>query len=552
MIRRIAYCIGLILVASLLTEWLLYSQNSLVQNNQWVVAKRMSTLGLMGADEFLLDRSVLAKNRINLGKYYGFQEIYTKKKMIPKKIFFNFKIDNGSYLDFFIRLNQGAEIGFRLNNRSNRKSFTFVNPGEEKFAKKHFFESNLKFNSWNTAELIVNNSEITLQLNNNKPLDLNFDTPLSGNIGFRAGQRGAFIDDIFINGDKNFSYSETFRRTEHWPRIFLIHLLFTFILVELFQLLIKKYYKFKKADKKKDQRNFIVYQLCISLLIIFLFDYNFWSKKSFSPTSKILFANTPVPTHIFEKKRFFIFQEWARIFSLNQNPRKLIAESGYPIRRIFEGPILCSSNPVQCIDYSQERKIPITPDRSSCKKIIFMGTSQTIGAGASKLSDTFFARIHKSLIKNQKVSCLVSLNLAKSGSNLKEIINQYRNHFSDFDPDLMIINIAHNDRKQAIEKNLPILLELNQKLGTKSIILEEANSVVSDGKDDRLVNKHNLMKRIAAKYNVSTIPLHTKLQEIEAQELGVMWWDICHMTDYGQKVTADWLTKKIVESGIYN
>src|SRR5215470_2985516 len=92
-------CVVVLPCAALVTEIVLYSQNSLYLNNQWIVQKRMMKMGLIRADEYLLTRTPLARNFLNLGSYNGYQEVIYRRPLTLGEIEFRFQIEDGSYLD---------------------------------------------------------------------------------------------------------------------------------------------------------------------------------------------------------------------------------------------------------------------------------------------------------------------------------------------------------------------------------------------------------------------------------------------------------------------
>jgi hypothetical protein len=91
-------CVVVVPCAVLVTEIVLYSQNSLYLNDRWIVQKRMMKMGLMGADEFLLTRTPLAQNLLNLGSYHGYQEVIYRQPVTLAKLNFDFRSRMGPIL----------------------------------------------------------------------------------------------------------------------------------------------------------------------------------------------------------------------------------------------------------------------------------------------------------------------------------------------------------------------------------------------------------------------------------------------------------------------
>jgi len=103
-------CVVVLPCAVLVTEIVLYSQNSLYLNDRWIVQKRMMEMGVMGADEFLLTRTLLAQNLLNLGSYHGYQEVIYRQPVTLGQIEFRFQVEDGSYLVSVAKLATDCEI----------------------------------------------------------------------------------------------------------------------------------------------------------------------------------------------------------------------------------------------------------------------------------------------------------------------------------------------------------------------------------------------------------------------------------------------------------
>src|SRR5687768_10727517 len=81
------------LCIAVFTEILLYSQNTLYLNEKWIVSKRKFPFYMMGADDYLLGRSPLSNNQLDLSQWAGFQEVLFHEEMLPKALRFDFKLD---------------------------------------------------------------------------------------------------------------------------------------------------------------------------------------------------------------------------------------------------------------------------------------------------------------------------------------------------------------------------------------------------------------------------------------------------------------------------
>ncbi|MGZ6418666.1 MAG: hypothetical protein ACXWPX_09145, partial [Pseudobdellovibrio sp.] len=72
--------------AVLLTALLIYSQNTVSNNQKWIPQKIMMAYPPGSPMEPIQNRGMLALGRLNLQKYGGFQEVYYSKSVDLKKV----------------------------------------------------------------------------------------------------------------------------------------------------------------------------------------------------------------------------------------------------------------------------------------------------------------------------------------------------------------------------------------------------------------------------------------------------------------------------------
>jgi len=171
-------------------------------------------------------------------------------------------------------------------------------------------------------------------------------------------------------------------------------------------------------------------------------------------------------------------------------------------------------------------------------RVLFVGTSQTIGAGALTLEDTFFALVHRYLRDVTPGSIyLESINVSVSGSHSPLLLKEYDDNYLKFRPDIVVINLFGT----AIDG----FLKQNELYGIKTILLENANTSEKYDTDDLLSN-HEALRRLAKRYNVPVYSLHNFLSQPTIAGSGALWWDYAHLTSYGQGVVGRWLAPKVL------
>ncbi|MCF8060166.1 MAG: SGNH/GDSL hydrolase family protein [Bacteriovoracaceae bacterium] len=543
-----SYFLGIVLLALILTELLFYSQNNLLQNNQWIGEKRMLKFSLLGSDEFLLSRSTLSKNQLDLSTFWGYQAVKSKKKFIPKSGSFDFLVPKNSYLDFQFILSENKRIGIRLNNLRSKKIVSFIKSSNGEFSNKLYLEHTLP-EGWSNLQFFIDQKSLKLFLNSIEITRIALNEPLEASIGFHAGITGAIVDNIFVEEKNGMTFKESFRfKTKARPQVVFIHGILMFLLIEILTFLSRLMIKTKSNFRIKT-RLFFTYQFIMASFLLFLFDFYYLSSFQHFNLSKEIFTRESAVLNKGEYYRFDFFRKWALALRVIEKEKKLLELNNYTTNRIWKGPLLCTSNPVRCLSYGQIDEVTNKfSDFRNCNRIIFLGTSQTVGAGASDIGKTIFAQVHESISNHQREKCLVSLNLAISGSNADELFKRYKDAFKLFSANLMVINLSNNDVPDNFGKKLSLILDYNKGLNTKSILVKEANSIDHDNVNYLRV-KHEIMNEVGHNYNVPILPFHSAMSNLQNQDLGMMWWDFVHLTDFGQKLASDWLSKEILKIG---
>ena len=176
---------------------------------------------------------------------------------------------------------------------------------------------------------------------------------------------------------------------------------------------------------------------------------------------------------------------------------------------------------------------------------MFIGTSQTIGAGARDLDETFFARVHHHLRDAlPHDNAVESFNVSVSGLQARELLSEYEGHYQGLHPNLVVINLSNTDvDPQSFSTSMRRFLMLNQESGIKTLLIEEANS--REHTSHLLVN-HRELEKLGAEFHVAVYSLHEYLNQPSIVARGALWWDPVHLTSYGHELVSDWLTPKLL------
>ncbi len=170
-------------------------------------------------------------------------------------------------------------------------------------------------------------------------------------------------------------------------------------------------------------------------------------------------------------------------------------------------------------------------------RVLFIGSSQTWGAGALHPQDPFVKRLEDRFNResNGKTS-YEFINSGISGERVARLLKPYSEEWIHWNPKIVLINLSNNDTDtEKFAKYLPKFVQLNESKKIKTILILEANSL--EQTRDFLATNHQTMKKVAAEYHLPVIDLHQCL--LENYDSGFLWWDFVHPTSYGHALAAD-------------
>jgi lysophospholipase L1-like esterase len=542
-------CVVVLPCAVLITEIVLYSQNSLYLNDRWIVQKHMMKMGVMGADEFLLTRTPLAQNLLNLGSYYGYQEVIYRQPVTLNQIEFRFQVEDGSYLDLTYNRDDSGYSGLRLSRREDMPSIVFESTENGRFRSKTLIPIEAIGPGWHTASIRSSSSGLTVKVDQETSAMPTTSRFAAGLIGFRAGMNGARIDDVVIQPLTGPSFRENFRNAKNWPRTFACNVGLLLLFGALFsRISLGKFWVATKEGLFHWTLISVVGLVCAGCwYVVDYYLYSKWVPRGFAIT-RPLFSKEDFSIPSFERLRFIAFEAWYGLLGGETITHKGVADRGYPTHRIYRGPIYCGPAKGTCIEGMRPATVGEKLDKSSTYRVLFIGSSQTVGAGAKDLEDTFFVRVHHYL--SEAISPkfqLESVNLSVSAYRAEELLPDFKSRYRDFQPDLVVINLSFNDRRspENFFDAMTRFLDFTNAAGIKTILLEEANSVETDSPKGFFAN-HQILRRLGRKYRVPVLPLHDFLSESARLGNGTLWWDQVHLTSYGQEMTAAWLAPQVL------
>lgn len=480
------YLLTTALAAGMICESVMHRRNTLHNNGAWLSSKLGLEKGVIGAAAYVLTRPALAMNVLNLGAWLGHQEVLFRQPVRARRVEFDFRLDDDAYLAFVFNKHADGFAGFRFSRNAHYESIAFSATASGRFLDRHPLELGALDDGWNHAVVEFGEQDVTLGVGGEVVGRWDGMVREPRQVGFRAGAVPARVDNVVIDGGEPLGvFRETFAGRRGWPRIILAT---ATALILLHGLLLA----FVVARRGGAHAPRIFYLVTVNVSIL-------------------------VGVGLYYLTDFFVLSH-------------RYAPPGYS-----RGYVSTIESPAEVRQRLRETYAPSPVDGTV--RILFIGTSQTWGAGARTEDETFVRRIERALNEGaaspRRVECI---NAGISGTDSGDLLRYYREEWIHWDPRVVVINLATNDmRPDVLGSNLAEFLSLNRAHGIRTLLVMEANSTEHEREQLRL--NHEAMRRIAAAHPTPVVSLHTYLAG--RYDAGFLWWDFAHLTSAGHELAAE-------------
>lgn len=492
-------CIGLqILLGVVLSRTYMLRHNTIYNTAFWIPTKSNLEMRVMGAQSFASDLQTLAMGHLNLGAWHGFQELLYKDKLKVKDIAFDFNLEPDSYLNvIFNKTDKGFScVRLSVNSRFNSEYFV-VSPVGRFLERMPIDTSTLRARRWHNAKLLFDDDAFSLILDDKEIEHFSEHISREQRVGFRGGFRNAHIDNVLIHQLNSRNLYESFSNDNDAFRITALFL----VLVGVVNGLIFLWLKFTSWTKGSRTGPYIAMLNAVFIVISALgFVYLYMTAQYY-----------PLLDESLEKRE----ANWRVSTTADIVDHIRITYGEMPNENIY--------------------------------RILFVGSSQTWGAGASKQSTTFVNIIEDKLNSSQSQEIQFEcINAGISSADSSDLLGLYKKEWLKLEPRIVIINLSNNDSDVDIfTSNLQEMIEISVAEGIQPILILEANSV--EIVNDILDRNHEAMRRVGATHNVPLIDMHAYLSK--KYDEGFLWWDFVHLTDFGQELLAEKLYFELEDGG---
>jgi lysophospholipase L1-like esterase len=555
---------GILWIAFVLeaAQFIQYSRNVLLTNGQWVSSKLLMQMYVMGSEQFMTTRNPLFRNRLHLGEWHGFNEVSLKELVEPAAIEYRFRLSPGAYLYFIFNRSASGHYGIRLSRNAKFPSMFYQANRLNKFVSRTALDltPGRLHDGWHNLVLSFGSGEVIANLDGAALASMPVKIEGPQIIGLRGGFLPADVDSVRITGkDGRTILDDSFSNRRHyWTTLAAVAVVSLLVIGLTTVPLLRRHspYEFKLGVF----RCLIGLGVAIMVLsLLFAFDYFFWSSrylyKDYLPGGAHAFAvNVQIEAL---RQKLFLYPKGVNAFPLDKELSAAITRwdgdhrldggrfhRGKPIifreivRYTREHPMV-----PEFLDEGQVRGLPPKSDRTI--RVAFLGTSQTWGSGAERISETFVARCHRLLAQALGDISVETYNFSISGSNSTELLTKYAELWRFSGPDLLVINLSTNDGKShTLTANLRTLAHLARAAGGRVVFLLEPNAAEVDHRG--LQEKHSAIQRLGQELHVPVWNLDGYMSSDPVYDSGIMWWDKVHLTSYGHDVVAEWLAPQML------
>lgn len=475
--------------------------NTLVNNGRWVSSKEALGIKVMGAPAYTRFTQALAYGYLHLDAWHGYQEVLIREKMPLRDADFDFFLTPDAYFSFVLKTPDGAS-GIRVSANSTLKNICFAAKNDGEFAQQQeILVPPIPTNQWSHFSFRTEAAGVKILING-APVDTGaFVFPRFCSPGFRGCERQVGIDNVVFRGEGGFAFEDTFQNME-------------------------------------GRVSHSVYALVLVILLNFAFYYSH---------------------HLFRALDDIFAVSWAVFNILIALTATLIVAVGY-----FSGGFYPSAN---SLDYAEAaylynqltwRNEEIEAQASARKDnrqglILFVGSSQTFGAGATTEQETFVSEIQRRLDAATKDGPgYLCVNSGINGGGTPTLISLYEQHWIKLKPDVVVINLCINDRWNTDAEyaaNLERFVALNKDNNIRTLFVLEAHSSewtrYERAADSEELRTHAVMRKVAAALGVPLVDAHAQLKR--DADRGFLWWDYVHPTSFGHRLIAEAIFPELIK-----
>ncbi|MCW3126897.1 MAG: hypothetical protein JWO03_2555 [Bacteroidetes bacterium] len=484
LLRSLIVVVSAVAAFLIINACLSYSDYNLYTGGKWQSSKTQLKKGVVGAWSMMLTKPGLKEGALNLNAWNGHQELILKQTVTTQKIEFSFQPLQVPF-SLIIDKTDSLSTGIFFYPQGRQKMIFYTSDHSGRFRSQIDIPLVTEVSDGLT-EIYFSKDSVEIILDHVPQAKVPFALPSSIRPGFRGSSAGKdiYIDNIRITSAENkIVFSENFSSPfgiYKWSWVYLL-LWLPLILY---------------CMNREKLSSFMVFSPCAMTLVIAVWGYY----------------------HCRSSDHYV------------DDPSKI---NWHGIRSTIE------TQPQ--VEKRLEEEYPIGQVAGKKKVVLFVGSSQTWGAGSSDTKATFASIVQDSLRCFFNDTNIVVINTGISSITSDDMYKLYTQKWYAYNPVLTVVNASNNDTDTlAFRKNMQAFASFDRDHGIKSLWIEEPN----DGVKKPNV-KHLIMRSVASANDIACIEMQSHIDS--RYDSGYLWWDWVHLTDYGHQVFADRIFPIIVQ-----
>lgn len=467
------------------------NRNSLRLHPEWQSTKPLLAKSLMGAQAFVDSGQAVARNRLNLGAWFGFQEVRYGRQITLSELDVTVGFEPEGYVNILYDIRKDGYSGLRISNRRQLPSILFrASPDGQFLAVRTLSEgAAVTPNARHAVRIMFAPTSVRVFLDGEPAGSFpRRDGPQQ--IGFRGGQREAWVDDVQLHLAEGTTIRETFTNARNViPR--------TEVLFGIVALVLGAGSLLLTHMLHIPARSIGLWMVVLNMGLLSLagatYAYQYFSPRTYQSVS------------------VGDIKAWARLD--DPEAQKLI---------------------------ESVRHQDSAPAANHAFRILFLGSSQTWGAGATTSEVVWVRQLERMLNQDGRTRSVACLNAAYSGLMSWQVLALLRK-LVILAPEAAVIDLSNNDIDlRAFRANLDTMVVTLLRAHIPTVLLLEPNSPerrVTDSSHGDLAAKHALVASVGRAHGVPVIDVQGYLAK--ANRSGFLWWDFVHLTDFGQRLIAE-------------
>ena len=551
--------IAALILGALVAEMACYARNTPANHPAWVSGKQLLRTSIMGSGEGFTRRNIFCRNQLNLGEWHGFNEYLLNNVWPFHSLSASFCIEDNAYL--YVMFNRTAESfrAVRLSrNPALPSALVRATPSGQFLDRQPLNDLEIE-PGWHKVLLESVSDGIELRIDGRLQCQITV-APLSEQvIGFRSGLQPAFVDDVVaLDPSNSVVINEDFRNDDRWLSQTAACALGIFALTWT---LLGLAFWIGISAKKRLFATVLASALMTAVVSGLLgFDYFYWSSRYpyevFTPWQRgDLEANGVERLRCTMFDAFGAFDaddaslpEHEHLDGRYQRICQFLAvsrreDSGEDVIAIQFGPDGYSPARVRPTADAVREYVARNP---GAYRVLWFGTSQAWGAGATHEHDRMAVRMHEILLqKTEGKMRLHTFNCSVRGSTPAKLLQRHRDITHFIEPNLMVVDLSNNGPQESFADELRSIVDLARQDGVNVLFVLEPNT--SELGSGALIQKHATMRLVAEQTDTPVCDMHSYFGEMARADGGILWWDQVHMTSYGQKLAAEFIAAEMIE-----